>query len=111
MCAIVNQKWTDLTRYAKLAHWKEILATLVTYAGRDEFASLCGKSSISSLCLHFRVFHGHCYNNNYYNNVNFLYIPDMLGDRLEMEENGRLKENASLCYICSGNIDKFINSW
>ena len=36
---------------------------------------------------------------------------DLLGDRLEREGEGRHRDNASLCYICSGNVEKFVECW
>ena len=37
--------------------------------------------------------------------------PDLLGGRLEREMDGAHRENAALCYICSGNVDKFVECW
>ena len=39
-----------------------------------------------------------------------LYV-DVLGGRLETEMDGQLKDNAGLCYICSGNVEKFVEWW
>ncbi|CAI8048965.1 Protein transport protein Sec31A [Geodia barretti] len=36
---------------------------------------------------------------------------DLLGERLECEDEGRYRDNANLCYICSGNVDKFVECW
>ena len=36
---------------------------------------------------------------------------DLLGQRLETEFDGRYRDNASLCYICSGNVEKFVECW
>lgn len=35
-------------------------------------------------------------------------FTDVLGERLE--EVGHY-DHAALCYICSGNVDKFVNCW
>ena len=43
MSAIVNRDWTQLVRVCCLDNWREVLAALVTYAGPDEFSSLCGE--------------------------------------------------------------------
>ena len=40
----------------------------------------------------------------------FLFV-DVLGGRLETEMDGQLKDNAGLCYICSGNVEKFVEWW
>ena len=44
-----------------------------------------------------------------YNNL-LLYL-DKLGSRLEASDNTALSSNAVLCYICSGNIEKFAEGW
>lgn len=41
--AIVSRNWTEVARYGDLDNWREILAALVTYAGPEDFAPLCGK--------------------------------------------------------------------
>ena len=43
MSVVVNKNWTDLARHGNLENWREILAALVTYAGPEDFASLCGR--------------------------------------------------------------------
>lgn len=43
LSAIVNRTWSDLAHHGNLQNWREILAVLVTYAGPEEFATLCGK--------------------------------------------------------------------
>ena len=43
MSMITNRNWTELARYGSLENWREVLAALVTYAGPDEFAPLCGE--------------------------------------------------------------------
>ncbi len=45
--AVIGRNWTELARTASLDNWREILAALVTYAGPEEFASLCGEWSYS----------------------------------------------------------------
>ena len=40
---VVNRNWTDIARYGSLENWRELLAALVTYAGPEDFAPLCGK--------------------------------------------------------------------
>lgn len=42
--AVVNKNWTELARQGSLENWRELLAALVTYAGPEEFAPLCGES-------------------------------------------------------------------
>ena len=43
LSAIVNRTWSDLAHHGNLQNWREILAVLVTYAGPEDFATLCGK--------------------------------------------------------------------
>lgn len=38
-------------------------------------------------------------------------LCDVLASRLESERNGELSLYASLCYICSGNVDKLVDNW
>ena len=40
-----------------------------------------------------------------------LLCVDLLGGRLEKEMDGAYRDNAALCYICSGNVDKFVECW
>ncbi|XP_031840951.2 COPII coat complex component secretory 31 isoform X1 [Nomia melanderi] len=37
-------------------------------------------------------------------------LCDMLGDRLVSSDNSSLKEQAQICYICSGNLNKIVES-
>ena len=46
LSAIVNHTWSELARHGNLQNWREILAVLVTYAGSEDFATLCGKQNI-----------------------------------------------------------------
>ncbi len=39
------------------------------------------------------------------------FSPDLLGERMENELEGRYHDSASLCYICSGNVEKFVECW
>ena len=36
---------------------------------------------------------------------------DLLGERMETELSGQYQDSASLCYICSGNVEKFLDAW
>lgn len=36
---------------------------------------------------------------------------DALASRLETEKHGELSLYASLCYICSGNLEKLVENW
>ncbi|XP_050394528.1 protein transport protein Sec31A isoform X2 [Patella vulgata] len=38
-------------------------------------------------------------------------LCDALASRLESENNGKLSLYASLCYICSGNIERLVENW
>ena len=97
IAAVVSRNWTEVARYGDLDNWREILAALVTYAGPEDFAPLCGKQKDPPY---------HCC-------VLSIYCPplaDLLGNRLEKEMDGKFRCNASLCYICSGNVEKFVES-
>ncbi|GFR63763.1 transport protein Sec31A, partial [Elysia marginata] len=41
----------------------------------------------------------------------FSALCDTLATRLESEQNGALSLNASLCYVCSGNVEKLVENW
>ncbi|XP_021375424.1 protein transport protein Sec31A-like isoform X2 [Mizuhopecten yessoensis] len=41
----------------------------------------------------------------------FVSLCDTLATRLESERAGNLSMYASLCYICSGNVDKLVENW
>lgn len=41
----------------------------------------------------------------------FPQLCDILGYRLETEQNGKLAINACLCYICAGNVEKLVSCW
>ncbi|XP_065910857.1 protein transport protein Sec31A-like [Dysidea avara] len=41
----------------------------------------------------------------------FAALCDQLGERMETELGGQYQDSASLCYICSGNVEKFLNAW
>ena len=46
--AVVNRNWADVARHGNLENWREVLAALVTYAGPEEFPSLCGENTPNS---------------------------------------------------------------
>ena len=39
----MNRQWADIARYGNLESWRELLAALVTYAGPEDFSTLCGE--------------------------------------------------------------------
>ncbi|XP_070545254.1 protein transport protein Sec31A-like isoform X2 [Ptychodera flava] len=41
----------------------------------------------------------------------FSTLCDTLGKRLETEQDGLMRANACLCYVCSGNIDNLVSCW
>ena len=43
LSAIVNHTWSELAHHGNLQNWREILAVLMTCAGPEDFATLCGK--------------------------------------------------------------------
>ena len=47
LSTIVNRTWSELAHHGNLQNWREILAVLVTYAGPEDFATLCGKIAIA----------------------------------------------------------------
>ena len=51
LSAIVNRTWSELVRQGNLQNWREMLAVLVTYAGPEDFATLCGKLVVQHVLL------------------------------------------------------------
>ncbi|XP_010862065.2 protein transport protein Sec31A isoform X11 [Esox lucius] len=47
----------------------------------------------------------------YAHSEEFSSLCDLLGCRLEAAEDERLQTRASLCYICSGNVEKLVSCW
>ena len=69
-----------------------------------EITVLCRNANYEWYCHKLRV-PVHIY-------MHFHYLhTDMLGGRLESEMDGMLRDNAGLCYICSGNVVKFVEWW
>ena len=64
MSSVINHNWTDIARYGSLDNWKEVLAALVTYAGPEDFAQLCGElivnvTLLSCTCIHTKCSYAH----------------------------------------------------
>lgn len=38
-------------------------------------------------------------------------FTDTLASRLETEQDGELAAFASLCYVCSGNVERLVHNW
>lgn len=45
------------------------------------------------------------------NEEEFPILCEMLGERLNLEENQNLSRNAEFCFICAGNLSKVVSSW
>lgn len=41
----------------------------------------------------------------------FTFLCEILGSRMEVEDGGSLVQNALLCYICSGNLERLAQCW
>ena len=39
--SVVNRDWSKLVRLCNLEHWKEVLATIMTYTDQEEMLELC----------------------------------------------------------------------
>ena len=44
-------------------------------------------------------------------NVILIFGKDLLGGRLEESQDALLQAQASLCYICAGNVEKVVSCW
>ena len=88
---VTDRNWSEIAERGDLNNWREILSSLVTFAKPEEFTKLCGKKCVCVCC---------CMCNNVF--------IDVLGERLERVGH---YERSALCYICSGNVEKFVYCW
>lgn len=61
MCAVVNRNWSEIAQSASLSNWKEVLAALVTFAGPEDFATLCGTLYVLYVRTYVMCTHRHLY--------------------------------------------------
>lgn len=82
LASVVGKNLWDVVYNADLENWKEVMATLCTYASIDEFPDLCEA------------------------------LGDRLEERSSANDtNSNLKANASFCYIAGSKLEKVVGVW
>ncbi|KAK3669577.1 protein transport protein S31 [Recurvomyces mirabilis] len=82
LASIVGKNLWDVVHNAELADWKEVMATLCTYADETEFADLCEA------------------------------LGDRLEEAFqEGGDSKALRRDASFCYLAGTKLEKVVNNW
>lgn len=100
--SLVSENWAEVVKNTDINCWKEVLIGIFTHSTPQERSTLCGMNEI----MNFLEAQKHMM----YNFQPVSYAADMLGDRLASCDDPTLKEEAQICYICSGNLNKMIES-
>nr|POE46926.1 protein transport protein sec31 [Quercus suber] len=82
LASIVGKNLWDVVHNADLHNWKEVMATLCTYADETEFADLCEA------------------------------LGDRLEEAYEQDRSSTsLRRDASFCYLAGSKLEKVVNNW
>ena len=82
LASVVGKDLWDIVYNADLENWKEVMATLCTYASADEFSDLCET------------------------------LGDRLEEASQNEPGStQHKQSSSFCYIASSNLEKVVGLW
>ncbi|KAI9820649.1 MAG: protein transport protein S31 [Pycnora praestabilis] len=82
LASVVGKNLWDVVYNADLANWKEVMATLCTYADQTEFPDLCEA------------------------------LGDRLEESLkDAEEKSVLRKDASFCYLAGSKLEKVVTIW
>lgn len=82
LASVVGKNLWDVVYNADLSSWKEIMATLCTFASEDEFPDLCEA------------------------------LGDRMEEELRSSQNkADLRKNASFCYLAGSKLDKVVAIW
>ncbi len=82
LASVVGKNLWDVVYNADLSNWKEVMATLCTFAGEDEFPDLCEG------------------------------LGDRLDEELKAGgDKAQLRKDASFCYLAGSKLDKVISIW
>ena len=82
LASVVGKNLWDMVHNADLSSWKEIMATLCTYADATEFPDLCEA------------------------------LGDRLDEQMKVEgSNNRLRKDASFCYLAGSKLEKVVSLW
>ncbi|SCV67953.1 BQ2448_74 [Microbotryum intermedium] len=86
--SIVGNDLADVVQNAHLAQWQEIFVVLCTYANADEFPSLCEQLG-----------------------QRLEYQYDTVKDSASSHAATELRNNAILCYLAAGKLEKVVGIW
>lgn len=81
LASIVGKNLWDVVHNADLGNWKEVMATLCTFADEAEFSDLCEA------------------------------LGDRLEEAMSAGEKGTLRRDASFCYLAGSRMEKVVNIW
>ncbi|SMR42720.1 unnamed protein product [Zymoseptoria tritici ST99CH_1E4] len=82
LASIVGKNLWDVVHNADLSNWKEVMATLCTYADETEFSDLCEA------------------------------LGDRLAEAYQTEGGSEtLRRDASFCYLAGAKLEKVVNNW
>ncbi len=82
LASVVGKNLWDLVHNADLSSWKEIMATLCTYADANEFPDLCEA------------------------------LGDRLDEQMKLKDSDRsLRKDASFCYLAGSKLEKVVSIW
>ena len=82
LASVVGKNLWDLVHNADLSNWKEVMATLCTYADAKEFPDLCEA------------------------------LGDRLDEEMKIEDgDSHLRKDASFCYLASSKLEKVVPIW
>ena len=82
LASVVGKNLWDLVHNADLSSWKEIMATLCTYADTKEFPDLCEA------------------------------LGDRLDEQMRVEgSNSNIRKDASFCYLAGSKLEKVVSIW
>ncbi|KKY22493.1 putative protein transporter sec31 [Diplodia seriata] len=82
LASVVGKNLWDVVYNADLGNWKEVMATLCTYADESEFPDLCEA------------------------------LGDRLEESIEEgSDSGSLRKDASFCYLAGSKLEKVVGNW
>ena len=82
LASVVGKNLWDVVYNANLENWKEVMATLCTYAGNDEFPDLCEA------------------------------LGDRLEDQVKGDETSNtVRKDAAFCYLAGSKLEKVVGIW
>lgn len=98
---LVTENWSEIASTCDINCWKETLVGIFIHCNTEERSLLCGRFFFLQLEYSFSL---------EILNKNMLIFSDILGDRLLSSKNPELQKQAQICYICSGNLNKMVES-